>query len=191
MVVADWNAATYPQPLLSLIEGKVSDRKLRLFTTACIRICQGELTSNEDQPVAVMERYVDGLVTADEVDEAWQAPWSDALAEAGRVAQWCQKRRAWPGGTDVEMSTAQATVLRCIVGPFLFRPITLDRAWLTPTVTEIAEAIYDDRAFDSLPALADALEEAGCNNTDILAHCRQQGPHLRGCWVLDLLLGRT
>jgi hypothetical protein len=54
----------------------------------------------------------------------------------------------------------------------------------------LAQAIYDDRAFDRLPILADALEEAGCDTADILAHCRGPGPHVRGCWVVDLILGK-
>ena len=55
---------------------------------------------------------------------------------------------------------------------------------------KLAQGIYDDRAFDRLPVLADALEEAGCTNAEILAHCREPGPHVRGCWALDLLLGK-
>ena len=54
----------------------------------------------------------------------------------------------------------------------------------------IAESIYDHRAFERLPALADALAEAGCSNPDILSHCRGPGPHVRGCWVVDLVLGK-
>jgi len=50
------------------------------------------------------------------------------------------------------------------------------------------KAIYDDRAFDRLPILADALEEAGCEDQDILGHCRSGGEHVRGCWVVDGLL---
>jgi hypothetical protein len=71
-----------------------------------------------------------------------------------------------------------------------FRPVAVDRAWLTPTVTSLAQAIYDDRAFDRLPILADALEDAGCTDHDILAHCRGGGEHVRGCRVVDLLLGK-
>jgi hypothetical protein len=56
---------------------------------------------------------------------------------------------------------------------------------------QLACAIYDDRAFEQLPILADALEEAGCDNADILAHCRGPGPHVRGCWLVDLLLGKS
>ena len=67
-------------------------------------------------------------------------------------------------------------------------PVVL--AWNDDTVRRIADGIYDDRAFDRLPLLADALEEAGCGNADILAHCRLPGEHVRGCWVVDLLLGK-
>jgi hypothetical protein len=66
-------------------------------------------------------------------------------------------------------------------------------AWLTwndGAVGKLARAIYDGRAFDRLPILADALEEAGCHDERILAHCRGPGPHVRGCWVIDRLLGR-
>src|SRR5262249_28039734 len=71
-----------------------------------------------------------------------------------------------------------------------FRPVSVDPAWLTSTVVSLAEGIYADRAFDRLPILADALQDAGCENADILAHCRRDGPHCRGCWVVDLLTGR-
>jgi hypothetical protein len=74
-----------------------------------------------------------------------------------------------------------------------FRPVAVEPSWLRwqdGTVVRIARAIYDERAFDRLPILADALEEAGCTNTDILSHCRQSGGHVRGCWVVDLLLGK-
>jgi hypothetical protein len=57
-------------------------------------------------------------------------------------------------------------------------------------VTALAKAIYGERAFDRLPILADALEEAGCTNAELLGHCRQPGVHVRGCWVVDLVLGK-
>ena len=56
---------------------------------------------------------------------------------------------------------------------------------------KLAQAIYDARAFDRMPQLADALEAAGCDNRDILDHCRSGGEHVRGCWVVDLLLGKS
>lgn len=70
-----------------------------------------------------------------------------------------------------------------------FRPIPLDHSWLTPKVVGLAQQIYDERAFDRLPSLADALEETGCN-PEILDHCRGPGPHVKGCWVVDLVLGK-
>ena len=69
---------------------------------------------------------------------------------------------------------AQCNLLRDIFGN-PFGPVTLDRVWLTPTVVSLAQTIYEERAFDRLPILADALEEAGCANADILDHCRQPG----------------
>jgi hypothetical protein len=57
-------------------------------------------------------------------------------------------------------------------------------------VVKLAQAVYDERAYDRLPVLADALEDAGCHDADILTHCRGPGPHVRGCWLIDLLLGK-
>lgn len=71
-----------------------------------------------------------------------------------------------------------------------FRSVAFDPAWLTSTAVGIAQGIYDDRAFDRMPILADALQDAGCENADILGHCRGEGPHVRGCWVVDLVLGK-
>jgi hypothetical protein len=92
-----------------------------------------------------------------------------------------------------EEAQQQITLLRCIVGN-PFRPVAVSPAWLTwngGAVGHLAEAIYEDRAFDRLPALASVLEAAGCDEPDILRHCRQSGPHARGCWVIDLLLGKS
>jgi hypothetical protein len=83
----------------------------------------------------------------------------------------------------------QCEILRCVLGN-PFRSVTLDPTWLTPTVTQLAIAIYHDRSFDRMPVLADALSDAGCDNEDILNHLRQPGVHVRGCWVLDLVLGK-
>jgi len=73
-----------------------------------------------------------------------------------------------------------------------FRPINLDSSWLTSDVLSLARGIYDERAFDRMSILADALQDAGCTNEDILSHCRDANQiHVRGCWVVDLLLGKT
>jgi hypothetical protein len=89
----------------------------------------------------------------------------------------------WPGRWLVD----------CVFGN-PFRSVAMAPAWLTwhdGTVPRMAQAMYDDRAFDRLRILADALEEAGCTNADILNHCRQPGEHVRGCWVIDLLLDKN
>jgi hypothetical protein len=84
--------------------------------------------------------------------------------------------------------------LRCLFGnPFRPRPV-IDRAWLSwndGTVRRIAEAVYSPHRFSDLPILADALEEAGCDDQSLLEHRRGPGPHVRGCWAVDLLLGRS
>jgi hypothetical protein len=82
-----------------------------------------------------------------------------------------------------------ANITRCVFGN-PFRPVIANPAWLTPTVVSLAEGIYADRAFDRLPILADALQDAGCSHEDILTHCRSDGPHCRGCWVVNLVLGK-
>lgn len=89
--------------------------------------------------------------------------------------------------------TAQAALLRDIVGsPYRSVRANPDWSnWHNATIPKIAAAIYADRAFGNLPILADALEEAGCDNADILAHCRSGGEHVRGCWVVDLILGKS
>jgi hypothetical protein len=71
-----------------------------------------------------------------------------------------------------------------------FRPVTLDPRWLSSTVLDLARTIYDERLWGRMPILADALMDAGCDSEEILNHCRGPGPHVRGCWVVDLLLGK-
>jgi hypothetical protein len=70
--------------------------------------------------------------------------------------------------------------------------VTVDPSWLTTDVVALAEGIYAERAFDRMPILADAIQDAGCDNDDVLLHCRDtQLTHVRGCWVVDLLTGRV
>jgi len=98
---------------------------------------------------------------------------------------------AFPDGEAAERCN-QAAILRDTFGN-PFRSVALDLSCLTwegGTVAKLAQGIYDERAFAHLPILADALEEAGCDNADILAHCRSGGEHVRGCWVVDLLLNK-
>jgi hypothetical protein len=99
------------------------------------------------------------------------------------------RRDAYLWATEVERDK-QAQVLRDVFGN-PFRPVTVESGWLTPTVIALAQAIYQERQFGDLPRLADAMEVMGCRDADILAHCRQVGEHVRGCWAVDLLLGKA
>jgi hypothetical protein len=71
-----------------------------------------------------------------------------------------------------------------------FRTVNLNPNWLTATVQHLAALIYDQRQFDKMPLLGDALEDAGCDNQEVLQHCRRDGEHVRGCWVVDLVLAK-
>jgi hypothetical protein len=84
---------------------------------------------------------------------------------------------------------AQAGILRCVVGN-PFRPVAFDPSWLTSTAVAIAKGMYESRDFAAMPLLADALQDAGCADERILDHCRGPGPHVKGCWVVDLVLGK-
>jgi hypothetical protein len=72
-----------------------------------------------------------------------------------------------------------------------FRPVTPDPSWLTPGVVALAAAIYDGREFHRMPNLADAMERAGCADARVLVHLRRPADHVRGCWALDLVLGKS
>jgi hypothetical protein len=84
----------------------------------------------------------------------------------------------------------QCRLLRCILGSTAFRAASIDPRWQTYTVVDLANAIYEERAFDRMPILGDALMDAGCDSEEIINHCRVDSPHVRGCWVVDLLLGK-
>jgi anti-sigma regulatory factor (Ser/Thr protein kinase) len=83
----------------------------------------------------------------------------------------------------------QAALLRDIFGN-PFRPVTFEPAWRTTTAVQLAQSMYHSRDFAAMSILADALQDAGCDNAAILDHCRGEGPHVRGCWVVDLVLGK-
>ena len=88
----------------------------------------------------------------------------------------------------------QAALLRDVFGPLAFRRVALDPSWLAwndGSVRKMSQAVHDDRAFDRLLLLADALEDSGCTDAGVLSHCRNGGEHVRGCWVVDLLLGKA
>ena len=85
----------------------------------------------------------------------------------------------------------RADLLRCLFGPLPFRRVLVKRSWRTPSVVALARAIYEERRFEDLPVLADAVEEAGCGDEAVLSHCRGGGPHARGCFAVDLILSKS
>jgi hypothetical protein len=165
------------------------------------------LSDRGQKAIEVAERYADGEASAEQLAEA-QPPFiregdvadngthfatapRDYLrswaSQAVSFAAWCI---AEEGPAHELEEASQCHLVRDVFGPLRFRPVAVDPSWLTSTVTSLAAGIYADRAFDRMPILADALEEAGCDHADILTHCRGDGPHVRGCWVVNLLLGK-
>jgi hypothetical protein len=96
----------------------------------------------------------------------------------------------WHAPSLVPEARYQCRLLRCLFGN-PFRPARFDPSWRTCEVVTLAEGVYADRAFDRLPILADALEDAGCDDGNMLAHLRTDPDHARGCWVVDLILGKN
>ena len=213
MTEAEWLACADPQKMLELLRGKASDRKLRLFGCASCRRFDTLLSAEERKAVDMAEAYAECEATADEFANAFRATWlltDDAYRDAaGSAARHTAFRDAF-GAAEAASCNAdaagkksvgrakeravQAGLLRDIFGN-PFRPVSLDPAWRTPTVTALARAAYEERILpaghlepDRLAILADAFEDAGCGLADILSHCRGPGPHVRGCWVIDLLL---
>ncbi len=123
----------------------------------------------------------------------WSIGWFTPTSISGRVATWDAEREALKSNEEA----AQAELLRDIFGN-PFRPVATDPAWQAATVLALAQAAYDEREMPAgtldvarLAVLADALEEVGCTGPAILGHLRGPGPHVRGCWVIDLLLGKS
>jgi hypothetical protein len=94
-----------------------------------------------------------------------------------------------PGSTEAALQPAPAMVYREMV-PNPFLPLAWKPEWFTSTVRDLAEYLYASREFTAMPILADALQDAGCEDEQILNHCRASRPHARGCWVLDAILGK-
>jgi hypothetical protein len=191
MTEAEWLACTNPQQMLTVLRGKVTDRKWGLFGCACsIGSEMAEDTNDLDKL-----RLSAFLETQDWVDASHRPLpefWRDMTWWPHMPFDWAKACCRNDDPDDLPLH-AKADFLRCIFGPLLFRPITIDPKWLTwndGTVPNLAQAIYDERRFEDTPILADALMDAGCHDEEILAHCRGPGPHVRGCWVVDLLLAK-
>jgi hypothetical protein len=194
---SEWLASTDPIKMLNFLgaNGKASDRKLRLFAVACSRRVWDFLDDLGRGAVEMAELFADGLASPEELRGArlacksaggravWYAAASDPLIAARNTVLSIQS------GLEVER-IAQASLLRDIVGN-PFRSLAPDRCRVNPAVVDLASLIYAGRGFDCIGDVADALEEAGCTSEEILGHLRGPGPHCRGCWLLDLLLGKS
>lgn len=216
MTEQDWLACTDPEKMLEFEKQLPlgSARKQRLFACACCRQAGDLIVDGRCwEAIEVAERYADDLADADDIVWAFQvaheiageqrkAQGDGAALAADLASAACEESSemayyAWLYLLDLTPKDMQAVrrawgkrIVLCIWGLLPFHLVTIDPGWLTPTVMRLVEAIYEDRAFDRMPGLADALEESGCTNPDILNHCRQPGEHVRGCWVVDALLGK-
>jgi hypothetical protein len=186
MTEAEWLKEKTPEAMLEFIRERVSDRKLWLFTVACLgRVSPWSLEGGVRMAIEATERYVEGRATEAEMLEYNTEINARAAAQCaiyyGQERIGNKRRTAEP--------RAQAALLQEMVGN-PFRPVSVAPAWLTTDVRLLAQGIYEEKAFDRMPILADALQDAGCDSDELLNHLRSSGPHVRGCWALDLVLGK-
>jgi hypothetical protein len=215
LTAADWPTCSDPNRLLTHVAGRMSERKLRLVTVAAARLVWDTITSEMREAVDTAERLADGQASAEELQwfrdrlfpflhgrgpagvQKWSTAGPDrdafflvfAATDPSQMVRRLHNTGVWSLGSAAH-SGRVAPLVRDIVGD-PFHPATFEPAWRTADVIGLAEAAYERRAFDRLPILADALEDAGCQDQSILTHCRSGGPHVRGCWVVDLALGRS
>ena len=192
MTEEEWLAGSDPFSLISAC--KVSQRKGKLFVVGCHRQHESVMKNRLNRKaIAAVEKFADGQIDYNELHS------NRGRGIVGyRIATACSIECPIPMfvilacniTNDLHHEQSIACNLLRDIFSIPFQPITADPAWLTPTVQSIAAAIYQDRAFDRLLILADALEEAGCTDADVLLHCRRPGEHVRGCWVVDWVLGK-
>lgn len=155
------------------------------------------LPYTEDRSPQLSRRHAGFAATACVHKTVWYAATFGSQA-AARAAAFAREEARDDGSQrfyepyQAEEAQAQVALLADVFED-AFRPVVIDRQWRTETVVALARGVYAERAFDRLPILADALEEAGCDHPPVLNHCRGGSPHVRGCWVVDLLAckGRT
>jgi hypothetical protein len=198
---------------------KQGRRKLRLFGTACFRsYVEHDAPKTKPRDLAMLrevldvaERYADGLASKDDLRLAREKDHRIRKVHDGLVVwllsespqeAWLASRHyylgdpTWPyEATDQR----RAAMMREIFGN-PFRVLEVPSRWVKwndGVILKLAQAAYDERELPQgilrpaqLGVLADAFEEAGCTNKEMLAHLREVGPHVRGCWVVDLLLGK-
>ncbi len=220
MTEAEWLASDEPDLMLEFVCGEGYDRKRRLFAVACCdRIAHLVATEPSRHSVEVARRMADGLNLPGERRAAVIAAMADedttpaaacvcavsaheaAVRTSAHAAiavvrehfpelyESGERIPEWHAITGRE-SLAQSFILRDIFGN-PFRPVSFSPSWRTDTALALARTMYEAREFSAMPILADALQDAGCDNTDVLDHCRDTSlTHVRGCWVVDLVLGK-
>jgi hypothetical protein len=176
MTEAEWLACEDLGRILKAVathhRAAASLRKHTLYTCACFRSVWGSLDGASREKVEAAERSAERPFTAADAGlRVWDL--------FGGPMPYCPIEEA-----------PHAALLRDIFGN-PFRPATFDPSWRTDTVTALATQMYESRDFGAMPILADALQDAGCDSDDILSHCRDtKQVHVRGCWVVDLVLGK-
>jgi hypothetical protein len=218
MTEADWLGCTDPGPMLQFLrENESSERKMRLLACACCRRIWDRLPDPRSRKaVEVAERFADGLATAKELGETLvQAV--KPIDEAVMAAYWTANKKVsgpiWnvfaaasspvrkgPRRSEAEWQAEQmagyrwqvALIHEVMGNPFQHHEIRPEwLAWGRGLVRHLAEGIYQEKAFERMGVLGDALEDAGCTDEVLLAHCRQGGEHVRGCWALDAILDQS
>ncbi len=218
MTEGEWRSSNHPAPMLSFLAGRrrTSQRKFRLFACACCGQMVNYLNRFSRKALTVAEGYADGEVTEEKLRFAWQEARRAAQA-ARRQGRATDEGVALSVTLTCELDinlvlSAVRSVARCEIDSVdptrladayqkqvpvafdifgnPFRPVTFSPSWRTSTAVALASQMYESRDFGVMPILADALQDVGCENEDILSHCRGEGPHVRGCWVVDLVLGK-
>jgi hypothetical protein len=219
MTERDWLASNNPVRLLEHALPRSSHRKLRLFAAACARsvlpVLHDEEAARTTRAIELVEQITEDGTGADQLRQlaneffggpagtyagtGWPSIPSIALARSAvaRHVRWTARRiieSGYAAGRSRvarrQLSLGWSHLLRDLFGPSFSCPITADPRWLTSDALGLARGIYDERAFDRMPILADALLDAGCDQEELLTHCRSAGPHVRGCWAIDLILGK-
>jgi hypothetical protein len=163
-------------------DGQATDEELRL---ACWYLEHYEMNSSPEFMACSFNPYQSFIAQLADIRMA-----QDRVECARTIGKY-----EWPQRMDIQDRWCSNVhgVLRDMADPWPVGLVTLDPAWLawnSGTVFKMAKVIYDEHRFDEMPALGDALEDAGCEEKKVLNHCREPGEHWRGCWLIDLLLGK-
>jgi hypothetical protein len=205
MTEEEWLKCKEVIAMLRHLRVKLEERKVILLTVACFERVREQLPTDCRDWLDLLHGVGEGHTSPQDLNANWETvEWQLSNLDGpdapvgGRfysllilaTGGWLVEETLERGNAAWEVAEAEhAVMLRDIFGN-PFRPVTLDPAWLTSDVLALARGIYDERAFDRMPILADALQDAGCNNDDVLNHCRDANAvHVRGCWLVDLLLG--